>query len=104
MCSETFTILRNGMDVIKSLDSKFLLSFVLSVAMNQGTVISGANRIAGSATSQATAIIPGQTKLVAGQNTILATSGRLGTHLVSGQPAVFTATARIASTGWLAFF
>ncbi|KAL0273590.1 UNVERIFIED_CONTAM: hypothetical protein PYX00_006226 [Menopon gallinae] len=69
-------------------------------AMSQGTVISGANRIAGSATvSQATAIIPGQTRLVAGQNTILATSGRLGTHLVSGQPAVFTATARIASTG-----
>lgn len=68
--------------------------------MSQGTVIAASSRVGGSGTvSQGTAVIPAQTRLVAGQSTILATPARLGTQIVGGQPAVFTATARIASAG-----
>ncbi|KAK6619097.1 hypothetical protein RUM44_003479 [Polyplax serrata] len=69
-------------------------------AIGQGTVIAASNRVSGTAAvTQTTTVIPAQTRLVAGQNTILATPARIGTQIVSGQPAVLTATARIASAG-----
>lgn len=43
-------------------------------------------------------MIPGQARIVTGQNTILATSARIGTQIVAGQPAVLTATARVGGT------
>ncbi|EEB12193.1 sin3a-associated protein sap130, putative [Pediculus humanus corporis] len=69
-------------------------------ALGQGTVIAASSRVgSNNAVSQTTSVIPAQTRLVAGQNTIIATPARIGTQIVGAQPAVLTATARIASAG-----
>lgn len=74
----------------------FLNIFI--TAISQGTVIAASNRISGTTTVSQSAVIPGQTRLVAGQSTILATPARIGAQIVTGQPAVLTA-ARVAAGG-----